>query len=187
MRRELVVAASALIAVVALVGLPDPAGSRTASRPGLPGDAVFTALTVSATPPPAPEPQPPSAALDKAARSAGFLDETTPLVEAATGPTAPKARAATRLPAPTAGRKWKTPRQTLTGYATFYDNGTTAMRLPRGTTVVICGKGGCIERVVNDYGPIKKIRVVDMYRKDFFGICGCGWWSGTAWVTVWVY
>ena len=45
---------------------------------------------------------------------------------------------------------------TLTGRATFYDNGTTAMRLPRGTVVVICGNGGCIERVVNDYGPQKQ-------------------------------
>ena len=32
------------------------------------------------------------------------------------------------------------------------------MRLPRGTVVVICGDGGCIERVVNDYGPQKPIR-----------------------------
>ena len=50
-------------------------------------------------------------------------------------------------------RRRKPPRYTLTGFATFYDNGTTAMRLPRGTLVVICGGGGCIERVVNDYGP----------------------------------
>ena len=42
------------------------------------------------------------------------------------------------------------------------------MRLPRGTVVVICGDGGCIERVVNDYGPQKKSRVVDLYRPDFF-------------------
>ena len=90
-------------------------------------------------------------------------------------------------PAQQSGRKWKTPRLTLTGYATFYDNGTTAMRLPRGTTIVICGNSGCIERVVNDYGPIKKIRIVDMYRPDFLKICGCGWWSGTTMVTVWIY
>ena len=42
------------------------------------------------------------------------------------------------------------------------------MRLPRGTVVKICGKGGCIVRVVNDYGPQKKSRVVDLYRPDFF-------------------
>ena len=42
------------------------------------------------------------------------------------------------------------------------------MRLPRGTVVKICGNGGCIVRVVNDYGPQKKSRVVDLYRPDFF-------------------
>jgi hypothetical protein len=81
----------------------------------------------------------------------------------------------------------KTPRYTLTGYATFYDNGTTAMRLPRGTVVLICGGGGCVQRVVNDYGPQKPSRVVDMYRPDFFAICGCGWFAGSTKVTVYVY
>jgi hypothetical protein len=79
------------------------------------------------------------------------------------------------------------PKQTLTGGATFYDNGTTAMRLPRGTVVKICGAGGCIVRVVNDYGPVKQSRVVDLYRPDFFNICGCPWFSGTTKVTVYVY
>jgi len=78
-------------------------------------------------------------------------------------------------------------RYTLTGGATFYNNGTTAMRLPRGTVVIICGKAGCIKRVVNDYGPQKKSRVVDLYRPDFFAICGCGWYAGTTTVTVYVY
>ena len=185
MRRRLVVAASALIAVVALVGLPDPAGSRTPSRPDDLGAAVFTAMVLTATP--APEPTPPATELDVAARSAGFLDGAAALIEAPSGVAAPSARASKAVPAQEFGRKWKTPRLTLTGWATFYDNGTTAMRLPRGTTVVICGASGCLERVVNDYGPQKKIRVVDMYRPDFFKICGCGWWAGTAWVTVWIY
>jgi 3D (Asp-Asp-Asp) domain-containing protein len=61
------------------------------------------------------------------------------------------------------------------------------MRLPRGTVVVICGDGGCIERVVNDYGPQKKTRIVDLYRPDFFDVCGCEWFAGTTWVTVHVY
>ena len=91
------------------------------------------------------------------------------------------------VPNVSAAWEWKPPRYTLSGYATFYDNGTTAMRLPRGTVVVICGNGGCLERVVNDYGPQKEIRIVDLYRPDFFRICGCGWWSGTTWVTVRVY
>jgi hypothetical protein len=82
------------------------------------------------------------------------------------------------------------PRYTLTGFATFYDHGTTAMRLPRGTLVVICGAGGCLERRITDYGPNAAMypeRIVDMYRPDFFRICGCGWWSGTTRVTVKVY
>jgi 3D (Asp-Asp-Asp) domain-containing protein len=82
---------------------------------------------------------------------------------------------------------WKPPKYSLSGYATFYYNGTTAMRLPRGTVVRICGDGGCIERTVNDYGPQKKTRVVDLYKPDFFAICGCASWAGTTWVTVSVY
>ncbi len=187
MRRRLVVAASALIAVVALVGLPDPVGSRSPARPDTLGAAAFTALVLTATPlPEAPAPAT-ATALDVAARSAGFLDSATALVEAASGPVPPTGRASNAIPSQDYGRKWKTPRFTLTGQATFYDNGTTAMRLPRGTTIVICGNAGCIERIVNDYGPIKKIRVVDMYRPDFFKICGCGWWSGITLVTVWIY
>jgi 3D (Asp-Asp-Asp) domain-containing protein len=61
------------------------------------------------------------------------------------------------------------------------------MRLPRGTVVIICGAGGCVERVVNDYGPTKPSRIVDLYVKDFFAICGCPSWSGVTNVTVYVY
>jgi hypothetical protein len=81
----------------------------------------------------------------------------------------------------------KPAKYTLTGEATFYDHGTTAMRLPRGTTVIICGDGGCIERVVTDYGPQKPSRIVDLYRPDFFKICGCPSWSGVVDVKVYVY
>ena len=53
------------------------------------------------------------------------------------------------------------------------------MRLPRGTTVIICGGGGCVERVINDYGPIAGTnRIVDLYAPDFFDICGCPSWAG---------
>ena len=98
---------------------------------------------------------------------------------------ASSSRKTPRLTGPSSIRK--KPRFTLTGGATFYDHGTTAMRLPRGTVVLICGRGGCIKRVVNDYGPQRKSRVVDLYRPDFFAICGCGSWSGTTTVTVYVY
>src|SRR5262249_34854508 len=83
---------------------------------------------------------------------------------------------------------WRPAKSTLRGEASFYDNGTTAMRLPRGTVVVICGAGGCIERTVTDYGPSARGgRVIDMYRPDFFLICGCPSWSGTTEVTIRIY
>ena len=78
--------------------------------------------------------------------------------------------------------------RTISGTASFYTFGTTAMRIPRGTTVVICGKAGCLERIINDYGPAASTgRIVDMYKPDFFAICGCGWWSGLTQVTIKVY
>jgi hypothetical protein len=95
----------------------------------------------------------------------------------------PGADSLTKRPKPTP----KPPRYTLTGAATFYDHGATAMRLPRGTVVVICGRGGCIQRTVTDYGPMREDRIVDLYRPDFFAICGCASWSGTTMVTVSVY
>ena len=61
------------------------------------------------------------------------------------------------------------------------------MRLPRGTVVRICGPGGCIQRTVTDYGPQKPSRIIDLYRPDFFKICGCPSWSGTVEVSVAVY
>ena len=62
------------------------------------------------------------------------------------------------------------------------------MRLPRGTVVIVCGDGGCVERVVNDYGPVKQRRGSSTCTApDFFDVCGCPWWSGTTTVTVSVY
>jgi hypothetical protein len=64
------------------------------------------------------------------------------------------------------------------------------MRLPRGTVVIVCGGGGCIERTINDYGPAVSAghdRIVDLYTPDFFAICGCPWYAGTTRVTVSVY
>jgi len=92
-------------------------------------------------------------------------------------------------PGGTAGPGGEKPRFTISGAASFYDHGTTAMRdVPRGTTIVICGRGGCVQTVVSDYGPARYTgRVIDMYRPDFFKVCGCGWWSGTTQVTVRVY
>ena len=183
MRRRAVVAVSALIAAAALIGLPGPASS-TAPSPAreLPAAAFMQLPTSPGAPASLPE-----AALDNALRADGYLGDATKLVERGSAPADPTSRPAVTLPSVSAGRDWKPPRYTITGTATFYGNGTTAMRLPRGTIVRICAAAGCILRTVDDYGPQSTSRIVDVYRPDFFSICGCASWSGTTTVTVWVY
>jgi hypothetical protein len=128
------------------------------------------------------------AALDGGYVSAGYAHALTSFVEPGAAPdSGPTHRPKVGQPVPGAGSSRKPPKYTLKGEATFYDNGTTAMRLPRGTIVIVCGGGGCIERVVNDYGPQKPSRIIDLYRPDFFEICGCPSWSGIVDVTVYVY
>lgn len=123
---------------------------------------------------------------DDPGRSDGALDEGAPIQEPALGTWVLGTPAHPDAVGPT--WTWNQPRETIRGFASFYDNGTTAMRLPRGTVVVICGQGGCIERTINDYGPSAKGgRVIDMYRPDFFRICGCPSWSGTTQVTIRIY
>lgn len=183
MRRRMVVAGAALIAAFALAGLPAPAGSRSPSTGGDLQPADFTSLTISAD-------APAQRALglpDAAARSEGYVTGIDAFSEPGKAPKAPASRPVVKLPAAAPGFTWKPAKYEISGWATFYDNGTTAMRIPRGSVVRICGKGGCIERVVNDHGPQKPSRIVDLYRPDFFAICGCGWWEGTTWVTVGVY
>jgi hypothetical protein len=174
-----------LIAALALVALPGLAGSRVPNPiEPLPASA-FQPLSVPAN----------SARsivsigpLDAAHDAAGAMSEDASFVEPGAAPeTGPTARARLNQPESGSSSVQKPPRYTMTGTATFYDYGSTAMRLPRGTIVIICGRGGCVERVVNDYGPIKPSRIVDLYRADFFDICGCAWWSGTTTVTVSVY
>ncbi len=174
-----------LTAALALVALPGLAGSRAPSPLEQVPVGAFQPLSISA-----PDLRSTSAivALDAAHRSDGSITVDALILDppetAAAGPTERASKAQT---GPRAGSVRKPARSTLTGFATFYDNGTTAMRLPRGTVVVICGDGGCIERVVNDYGPQKPSRIVDLYRPDFFKICGCEWFAGTTEVTVYVY
>ncbi len=183
-----------LTAALALVALPGLVGSRAPSPMEAVPASAFQQLSILAK---APGSVPSIAPLDAAHVSAGTIDAQTRILEpgglvadvAANRPTTQQPRTGASsvrkgaLSAPLPGR----PRYSLSGGATFYDNGTTAMRLPRGTIVKICGKGGCIVRVVNDYGPQKKSRVVDLYRPDFFAICGCPSWAGTTQVTVYVY
>ena len=174
-----------LTAALALVALPGLAGSRTPSPMGPVPAGAFQQLSI-----PAEDPRSIASIgpLDAAYLSAGALTADTAIVEPGAAPElAPNARTSLDQPDPGAASIRKPPRYTLRGQATFYDNGTTAMRLPRGTFVVICGGGGCIERVVNDYGPQKPSRVVDLYRPDFFNICGCPSFAGVTDVTVYVY
>ncbi len=184
MRRRSVVATVALIATLALVGLPVPTGSRAISATRDLQPAAFTSVIIPA---------------DASALSAwgdfGDVSEPAapatadqPYVEPGDAPAAPAARPKTDQPTAKAGESWKRPKQKVSGFASFYDNGTTAMRLPRGTVVRICGDGGCIQRTITDYGPTKRGgRLIDMYRPDFFKVCGCGSWSGTTRVTVSIY
>ena len=183
-----------LTAALALIALPGLVGSRTPTAiDPVPASAFqqFSVLANDTRSMTSIEP------LDAAHVSEGAIDAETRIIEPAPQaaaiardrPAAAQPRAgagSVRLGARSASLPGK-PKYTLSGGATFYDNGTTAMRLPRGTVVKICGKGGCIVRVVNDYGPQKKSRVVDLYRPDFFIVCGCPSWSGTTQVTVYVY
>ena len=183
-----------LTAALALVALPGLAGSRAPSPIEPVPAGAFQQLTIPA------DDSRSTASIsvaDDVYVSAGPIDEQTVIVEpdattsdAATGRTTadqPKSSASSLRKGARSATVHGTPRKVLSGGATFYDNGTTAMRLPRGTVVKICGKGGCIVRVVNDYGPQKKSRVVDLYRPDFFAICGCPSYAGTTQVTVYVY
>ena len=184
MRPRWTVVGLALTAALALVALPGLAGSRAPSVVEPIPAGAFLPLSV-----PASDARSVSiAGLEASARSSAFIDAATTFTEPSDlPPWSPPARGKPDQPDPGAGTSRKPPKYTLRGEATFYDHGTTAMRLPRGTTVVICGGGGCIERVINDYGPTKPSRIVDLYRPDFFEICGCPSWSGVVDVTVYVY
>jgi hypothetical protein len=177
-------ASAALIAALVLVALPPIAGSRTPDRlPAIDATAFRPVLPVATNSGPTLTVGP----LDPTYRSAGSLAVDGLYVQPGTPLRVPK-RPAVDQPEQKAGFGLKPPRYSITGYATFYDDGTTAMRLPRGTIVRVCGEAGCLERVINDYGPANvKGRVVDLYRADFFKVCGCPSWSGTTKVIVHVY
>ena len=174
-----------LTTALALVALPGLAASTT---PNLVEPVPVGALQPLSVPASASRSVLTVASLDPGYRSQGVLPPTGSLAEPADVPAGDaRRRADPSQPEPDATSARKPPKRTLHGEATFYDHGTTAMRLPRGTVVVVCGAGGCIERVVSDYGPQKPSRIVDLYRPDFFEICGCPSWSGVVDVTVYVY
>jgi hypothetical protein len=178
------VASATLTVALAMVALPALAGSGTPGQ-GAIDSAAFRPVNVMARNARDPITIGP---LDPALTSAGRLADDTAFEEPGNAPVVRARRAAAAQPASKPGSALKPPRYKISGYATFYGNGTTAMRLPRGTTIVVCGGGGCVERVVNDYGPhAVNGRIIDLYTPDFFSICGCPSWSGTTWVTVSVY
>ena len=90
----------------------------------------------------------------------------------------------TTVPRPTTGYK-----RVLSGLASWYDNGTTAMRLPRGTRIRICGARTCVSRIVRDWGPARYLsnRVVDMTPGDFVLVTGRHLGAGLAPVKVYIY
>jgi hypothetical protein len=179
----LVVAIAAIMAAVALTGLPAPAGSETRTPPRTLQAATLTSVTIPAS---VTTPRVDGSSALAPIPDGGALQEAV-FVEPGRAPKIPARRGRVAQPESASSSAWKAPRFSLSGTATFYDHGTTAMRLPRGTVVRICGPGGCIQRTVTDYGPQKSSRIVDLYRPDFFRVCGCPSWSGTAEVTVAVY
>jgi hypothetical protein len=180
-----IAASVALTTALALVALPGIVGSRSPSSGSAVDPEAFLPLTTAAS---ALGRMVAIGPLDPSFVSAGRLGEATAFTEPGVAPEPIGTRPRVRQPASQFTSALKPPRYKLTGYATFYDNGTTAMRLPRGTTVIVCGAGGCIERIISDYGPVDfNQRIVDLYTPDFFDICGCPSWAGTTWVTVSVY
>jgi hypothetical protein len=179
------VAGAALTAALALVALPGIAASQGLTPASVVDPSAFQSVQVNAILSAPVEPQP----LDSGWVSAGRQNAATVLTEPGNEPPDVTGRPQVAIPASLSGSALKPPRYKMTGYATFYANGTTAMRLPRGTTIIVCGDGGCLERVVSDYGPVAsyKNRIIDLYTPDFFAICGCPSFAGTTWVTVSVY
>lgn len=184
-----------LTAALALVALPGLVGSRSPAPIETVPASAFQQLSILAN---APGSMPLIGGLDDAHVSGETVGADSPIREPG-APSTDVTRSRPKVDQPRTGAASESkgalsaalpaggPKRSVSGGATFYDHGTTAMRLPRGTVVKICGKGGCIVRVVNDYGPQKKSRVVDLFRPDFFAICGCPSWSGTTQVTVYIY
>lgn len=189
MRPSRTVARSALIALLALGALPGLVGSHEPSQ-DRPIDAAQLRQVFLATPR---DPHSQGGLVpDAAGRSDGALELLDPVGEPQLGAGSDArdgGRAQPALEPSNPDWRWRAAGSTMSGAASFYDAGTTAMRdVPRGTTVVICGAGGCIERVVTDYGPARSTgRLIDLDRPDFFRICGCPSWAGTTQVTVYVY
>lgn len=186
MRPSTTVARAALTAALALGALPGLVGSHEPNQDQSIDAALFGQVYLATTR----DRQDEGRFLpDAAGRSEGALDRRAVLTEPDPRSLSPGARAKPDLKPGSVAWRWRPATTSMAGYASFYDHGTTAMRdVQRGTTIVICGAGGCIETVVSDYGPGKATgRIIDMYRPDFFRVCGCSSSAGTTWVTIRIY
>lgn len=175
-----------LTTALALVAAPGIAGSRTPAPYEPVPAAAFQALKSDANARSTASIERLDPASDSAGRLTGDSVFAAPAVAGAAN--VPVLEREVAQPDPSATKVYKKAKYSLTGKATFYENGTTAMRLPRGTVVRVCGAGGCLERVISDYGPVAGTnRIIDLYKPDFFKICGCASWSGVTDVKVYVY
>jgi hypothetical protein len=211
-RRQSLVASAVLTAALALVALPGVAGSQTPSRARPVQAEALQSVRLPASDDGSPVEIRP---LDAARESAGRLDEASSLIEPGTA-SAPAERPSVNQPTPravtllppkpkvvlpkpvvkprvaakpkgiTLPKEWK---RVMSGLASWYDNGTTAMRLPKGTRIKICGAKGCVVRVVRDWGPARYLsnRVVDLTPQDFVKVTGRSLSAGLAPVTVYIY
>lgn len=176
------VAGAMLTVALALVATPGAAGSLTPSAPPRVPASEYKPVTL-----PSLDPVSAAQSTRTVAASTG-LAEVDAFVEPPPSSQPRPTKPSTAVSQPYVGTEARPPRAVLHGLATWYDNGTTAMRLPRGTTVQICGGGGCIIRTITDYGPVLGTgRIADLMPADFRAICGCGWWVGVQTITVSVY
>ena len=183
MRRRTVVAVAALIAAFALVGLPVPAGSKTLSTDRNLDQAAFTSLTIPANAAALSAP----GVLDAAALTPGHVTAEDTFLEPGRAPDGPTARPKVAQPGSPSGSAWKAPKRKLTGYATFYDNGTTAMRLPRGTVVRICGKAAASSAPSTITARRSRAGSSTSTGRTSSRSAAAPSWSGTTTVTVSIY
>ena len=127
MRRSLVVAIAAMMAAVALTGLPAPAGSQSRTLPRALQAATLTSVSIPAL---ASAPAAPGSTV-VAPEPEDVLGEAI-FVEPGRRLKVPARRARVDQPVTASSSAWKPPRYSVSGTATFYDTGSTAMRLPRG-------------------------------------------------------
>jgi hypothetical protein len=187
---------AALTAALALAAVPGLAGSHEPSSIRPVDAAAFRQVNLATTTDRSAKTM---ALLDAAPMSAGRLDSAAQFSDARVASARLSNRAGVLVPQTRASSvsKYVAPIRlapssragtVLSGTASYYSNGTTAMRLPRGTVVQICGAAACIQRVITDYGPAAWTgRIVDLYAPDFVTVCGCGLGAGLTHVTITIY